>query len=526
MGATDVGPLRDYDRTMTAQARNEGTAEGDAGRRTTVDFLRILGERKLLIIGVVVACIAASLAISLTSSKEYTAESELLLRDPGFARTLFGSDLFEGGVDPERVTSTKIAVIESPAVSQRVQSALSERFPDIDVKDSIKVTPNENSDVVTIEAVADTPAQAAAIANAYAAEYIAYQRDLDRTKVQDAQTLVQENLDALPPDSTSERQGLEESLEQLQVLGALQTGNADVVARATPPDSPSSPKTLRNAVLAGFLGVLLAIGAALLADFLDRRLKTSEAFERVFGSGVLVTIPRGAVPKDSDGELVGKQAEPYRMLREGLRFLDVGGHHRCLLVTSGDPGEGKTTVAVNLARALIAGGERVIVIDADLRRPAAARQLGLPEAPLGLSLCLVNNQPVSEALVDVPPDGRLQLVPTGPTPPNPADLLRTRRMREIIDEARELADVVIVDAPPLLPVSDTRALLDLPNVTGVLMVARVGSTRRDRAAASRRLLEQSDRPVLGLVLTGAKEAGGDDSYYGSVATDGPWPAPR
>ena len=506
--------------TMTPQARNQAIGDSDPGRRTAVDFLRVLAERKWLILGVVVACVAASLAISLTSEKEYKAESELLLRDPGFARTLFGSDLFEGGVDPERVTSTKIAVIESPAVTQRVQDVISVRFPGTDVEGTIDVTPNENSDVVTIEATADTPAKAAAIANAYAAEYVAYQRDLDRAKVQDAQTLVQENLDALPDTSTSERQGLEESLEQLQVLQALQTGNADLVARATRPDSPSSPKPLRDGVLAGFLGLLLGVGAALLADFLDRRLKTSDAFERVLGSNVLVTIPQGAVPSASDGELVGRKAEPYRMLREGLRFLEIGGHQRCLLVTSGDPGEGKTTVAVNLARALIAGGEQVIVIDADLRRPAAGRQLGLPEAPLGLSLGLVNERPVSELLVDVPPEGRLRLMPTGPTPPNPADLLRTRRMREILDEAREMADVVIVDAPPLLPVSDTRALLDLPNVDGVLMVARFFSTRRDRAAEARRVLEQSDRPVLGLVLTGAREAGGDDSYYGSIVTDG------
>ena len=173
--------------TMTPQARNQAIGESDPGRRTAVDFLRVLAERKWLILGVVLACVAASLAISLTSEKEYKAESELLLRDPGFARTLFGSDLFEGGVDPERVTSTKIAVIGSPAVTQRVQDVISERFPDTDVEGAIDVTPNENSDVVTIEATADTPAKAAAIANAYAAEYVAYQRDLDRAKVQDAQ---------------------------------------------------------------------------------------------------------------------------------------------------------------------------------------------------------------------------------------------------------------------------------------------------------------------------------------------------
>jgi capsular exopolysaccharide synthesis family protein len=257
-----------------------------------------------------------------------------------------------------------------------------------------------------------------------------------------------------------------------------------------------------------------------LADFLDRRLKSSEDFERTFGWPVLVTIPRGAVPELSDGDLAGVKGEPYRMLREGLRFLDITVEHRCLLVTSPDAGEGKTTVAVNLARALIAGGERVILIDADLRRPAAGRQLGLEDPAYGLSTALVSSPPLSDVLVDVEPRGSLRLLPTGPTPPNPADLLRTRRMYDLLDEARSMVDVVIVDAAPLLPVSDTRALLDLPNVDGVLMVARAFSTRRDRATAARRVLEQSERPVLGVVLTGSRDAAGDYRYYGGYVDNG------
>jgi capsular exopolysaccharide synthesis family protein len=499
---------------------NTIAGEIDTGRRSTVDLLRVLWERKPLVVAVVVICVGASLAVSLTSEKEYTAESSLLLRDPGFARTLFGSDLFEAGVDPERVTSTKIAVIESPAVSQRVKRSVSQRFPGADIAGAVDVTPNENSDVVTIAATADDPRKAAAYANAYANQYIDYQRELDRQKVQDAQELVEQNLEALPAQNTSERAGLEDSLKQLKVLEALQTGNADVVARATPPEAASAPKPVRNAVLAGLLGLLLGVGAALLADFLDRRLKSGEDFERAFGRSVLVTIPRGAVPELSDGDLAGVKGEPYRMLREGLRFLDIGGPRRCLLVTSADAGEGKTTVAVNLARALIAGGQTVIVIDADLRRPAAGRHMGIPDAPVGLSTTLVSTRPISDVLIPASSNGALRLLPTGPTPPNPADLLRTPRMQAIIDEARDLADVVVIDAAPLLPVSDTRTLLDLPNVDGVLMVARVLATRRDRAAAARRVLEHSERPVLGLVLTGGQEPGASYRYYGSFAENG------
>ena len=491
----------------------------EAARRGAPDLLRVLWERKLLLAATIVVCVASAFIVSSSADEQYTAESELLLRDPGFARTLFGSDLFEGSVDPDREASTKIAVIESTAVSSRVSARLAGSVPPTDLQEVVSVSPNENSDVVTVTATSKQAAAAATIANTYAAEYVAYQRDLDRAKVQDAQRLVQQNLDSLPADSTSQRDGLLDSLKQLKVLEALQTGNADLVARASVPNSPSSPKPLRDAFLAGLVGLLLGVGAALLADFLDRRLRTSEDIEQAFGATVLVSIPRG-VPRPGESDVVGIKAEPYRMLRENLRFLEVGGPLRTLLITSADPAEGKTTVAVNLARALVAGGDRVVLIDADLRRPTAGRQLGVETQGPGLSTALVARRSIHDLLRDIPPDGVLRLLPSGPLPPNPADLLRIPHMQQILEEAREEAAVVIIDAAPLLPVSDTRALLDLPNVDGVLVVARALVTRRDRAAAARRVLAQSEQKVLGVVLNGVRYAGSDYRYYGQYAVNG------
>jgi capsular exopolysaccharide synthesis family protein len=483
--------------------------------RSTAELLHVLWERRLVIAVSTVVAVLISLVLSASADKQYTATSELLLRDPGFAKTLFGADLFEGSVDPERETSTKIAVIRSPAVTDAVRRSLNGRFDNTSLRDAIEVSSNENSDVVTVAATTENPRTAAAVANAYAREYITYQRELDRRKVNDAKELVQENLDALPEENVAERQGLLDSMKQLTVLEALQTGNADIVARATPPDSPSSPKALRAALLAGVIGLLIGLGAALLADFLDRRLKTTEDFERALGYPVLVSVPRRALPSATDYGMTGFKSEPYRMLREGLRFLDMSGRHRCILVTSADAGEGKTTVAVNLARALAAGGERAILVEADLRRPSASAQLGLETFALGLSTGLVSGRPVSELLVPVPGNGFFDLLPSGPSPPNPADLLRLSRMGDLLDEAVEAADVVIIDAAPLLPVSDTRALLDLPNIDGVLLVTRAFATRRDRAAEARRVLAQSDRKVLGVVVTGTHDAAGDYQYYGA-----------
>jgi succinoglycan biosynthesis transport protein ExoP len=493
--------------------RAPGLSEGFG---SPLRLLRVVWERKWLVILCVIVALGAAAASVATAEKKYESTAELLLRDPGFARTLFGSDLFETGANPERDTSTTLEVIQSAQVTARVVRVLGGEVSGTTAATSIEVTAGENSNIVRITANTTDPELSARLANAYAREFIDYSRERDRAKVRDAQALVEETLASAPPE---QQQDLLDSLRQLTVLEALQTGEGDVLALARPNTDPASPKPFQAGALAAVLGLLVGVAVALLADFIDRRLKSAEDFERAFGQPVLVSVPRGAVPAVGDEPLVGAQAEPYRMLREGLRFLEVAGDQRCVLITSPDAGEGKTTVAVNLARALIAGGDEVILIEADLRRPTAARQLGIDRMSVGLSSGLVGPRRLDELLVDVGADGRLRVLPTGPAPPNPADLLRSPRMAEVLAEAREAADVVLIDAPPLLPVSDTRVLLDLPGIDGVLIVARANTTRRDRARATARVLEQSERRVLGLVVTGTRERLGDYYYYGSDLPD-------
>jgi capsular exopolysaccharide synthesis family protein len=482
--------------------------------------LRVVWERKWLVIACVIVSLGVATASVSTAEKKYESTAELLLRDPGFARTLFGSDLFESGANPERDTSTTLEVIESAQVTERVVRALDGEVSGSTAVESIDVNAGENSDIVSIAATTADPKLSARLANAYAREFVNYTRERDRAKVRDAQRLMEQTLEAAPPE---QQQNLLDSLRQLTVLEALQTGQGDLLALARPNTDPASPKPFQAAALAGVLGLLLGVAVALLADLIDRRLKTAEDFERAFGHPVLVSVPRGAVPAEGEDALVGAQAEPYRMLREGLRFLEVAGDQRCVLITSPDAGEGKTTVAVNLARALIAGGDEVILIEADLRRPMAARQLGIDRMGIGLSSALVGTRGLRDLLVSASANGKLRVLPTGPAPPNPADLLRSPRMAELLAEAREAADVVLVDAPPLLPVSDTRVLLDLPGIDGVLIVGRAKTTRRDRARAAARVLAQSERRMLGVVLTGTRERLGDYYYYGSDVPDVPGP---
>lgn len=502
------------------------------GLGSPLRLLRVIWERKWIVLACLIAALVVAAISVARAEKKYEATSELLLRDPGFARTLFGSDLFESGATPERDTSTTLEVIQSAQVTDRVVRTLPQEDEEQLADLELEVTAGDNSNIVRITATTPDPRVSARIANAYANEFVAYSRDRDRAKVRDAKLIVEQTIEAAPPE---QQQSLQDSLRQLTVLEALQTGEGDVLAPARPNFEAASPKPFQSAVLAGVLGLLLGIAAALLADLLDRRLKTSEDFERAFGHPILVNVPRGAVQVRGEETLAGARAEPYRMLREGLRFLEVSGTQRCLLVTSPDAGEGKTTVAVNLAQALVAGGDDVILIEADLRRPMASRQLGIERSGMGLSSGLVGGRQLEELLVPADATGKLRVLPTGPVPPNPADLLRSPHMAELVAAARAAADVVLIDAPPLLPVSDTHVLLDLPGIDGVLLVARSNTTRRDRARAAARLLEHSERRVLGVVVTGTRERLGDYYYYGNDLTalgageengdgDKPWPA--
>jgi Mrp family chromosome partitioning ATPase len=159
----------------------------------------------------------------------------------------------------------------------------------------------------------------------------------------------------------------------------------------------------------------------------------------------------------------------------------------------------------------------VILLEADMRRPTAAALLGVEPQTAGLSNLLVSDGYLDGYLIDIYGDGCLRVLPSGTLPPSPADLLRSSRLPEVLAAARESADVVIIDPPPLLPVSDTRVVLQMEEIDGVVVVGRVGVTRRDRARDAQRVLDQSGRRVFGLVITGGPSTA-HSSYYDTIAS--------
>jgi succinoglycan biosynthesis transport protein ExoP len=466
-----------------------------------------------VVVATVVVAVIIALALSLRSPKQYSASAQLLFRDPGFAQALFGNNLFSTGQqEPQRTTQTNIDVVTSLNVAAEAAGLLKTKEPVSSLLESISVSPNADADIATIKATRSSPREAAAVANAFADGYIVYRRQTDRSTVAQAEELVGQSLKSAAP---GEQTKLAESLRQLGVLRSLQTGDAEVIARAQPDTTPVSPKPKRDGILGLVVGLLLGCGLALLVDFLDRRLKTIDDFERVCPDyTVIASVPHTPDPGRA-GHLSGPTGESYRMLREGLRFLDPSGKSRCFVITSSDESEGKSTVAVNLASALAAIGRRVILLEADMRRPTAATLLGIPRDAPGLSDMLVSSGDLDEFLVPIDSEPGLAVIPSGTIPPNSADLLSAGRMAEVIAQVRAAADFVIIDSPPLLPVADTRVLLRLSEVDGVILIGRAGVTRRDRLRSTSRLLTQSGLRVFGLVVTDVKLAAGSGYYqYG------------
>jgi capsular exopolysaccharide synthesis family protein len=485
------------------------------------ELLAVLWRRKLIVGVVLIVSIAVATALSLHQPKQYSATAQLLFREPGFAQALFGSGLYQSGTEePQRTTQTNIDVVTSISVAEQAQKLLHSQEAPEALLGSISVSPSANANIADIQATRSTPREAAAVANAFASGYIGYRRETDRALVAQAQELV---IQSLATASPAEKPRLENSLRQLRVLRALQTGNGEVIATARPNSKPVAPKPRRDALLGAVIGLFLGCGLALLIDFLDRRLKTLEDIERAYGGyPVIASIPQTRPSRAGSvaAQLAGPAGEAYRMLRESLRFVDPAGVARCFVITSAEESEGKSTVAVNLSCALAAVGRKVILIEADMRRPTAAAQLGVQADAPGLSDLLIEEGDLRDYLVTRSGDPNLAILPSGVNPPNSADLLSAGRMSGVVSRVRELAEVVIIDSPPLLPVADTRVLIQLPEIDGVILVARAGTSRRDRVRAARRILEQSGRKVFGLVITGVTGSL-DGEYYYSETPRGP-----
>ncbi len=454
-------------------------------------FLTVLLRRIRTIVVVFLACVGAGVLATLLATPTYTAQTTLFF-SVGSADSV--DDLQQGANFTRDQMTSYASVVETPVVLQPVVDELGLSGDAGDLAGKLDVAAPNGTVLLEVE-VTDTDARRATeIADAVADQVITVVEDLAPAGVDSARPSVE----------------------------------VTVVAPAEVPRSPSSPDVLLNTVAGIVLGLGFGVLAALGREALDTRVRAAEQVTALTGRPVVATLgvddTRGRrVVVESDPH--SPQAEEYRQLRTNLQFLAVGGRaadgggagRQVIAVTSSLAGEGKSTVAVNLAVALAETSSRVLLVDADLRRPSVASRLGL-EGAAGLTTVLLGEADVADVVQGWGRTG-LDVLPSGILPPNPTELLASPAMHRLLDDVRGRYDHVVVDCPPLLPVADGTVLATL--VDGTLLLANATRVRRHQLAESVRSLGRVSAPVLGVVLNQVHRS---RSTYGYAADAPPAPA--
>ena len=281
--------------------------------------------------------------------------------------------------------------------------------------------------------------------------------------------------------------------------GSQAAAGIEVTRQPSLPAAPVSPRVNVNLLFGGLIGLLVAIATAAVREVLDRGLRTADQLAEITGAPVLAMVgfDRGLQkPRLGDEDAPTSQSQVFALLRTNLQFSDLDRRPRCLLVTSALPAEGKTVVSTSLAKAFARTGRRTVIIDADLRKPRVAPALGL-DSVVGLTSVLIGRTSLEEAIQVHGPSG-LHVLASGPEPPNPAEILQSSRTRDVIARLRQSYDVVIIDAPPALPVADPSVLSGIAD--GTMLVVRHGMTTADQVTAAVERVRQADGLVLGVVL--------------------------
>lgn len=488
------------------------------------DHLAVLRRRWRLVALCVVIAVGLGLAWSFSQTKMYSGTASLLL-EPQQTTT----DNAGVVMDPEEV-ATQADVVASVQVAELVASDLGLQVDNPqDLLDDITVSVVEDKRVVEVSALESSPQLAADVANSFAEQYIVYREDQttagaeaqtqrytdqiqtleDRisTVRQEARSATgndRQDLRAEESGLLSQKAALTSQLELLQTSQTTPLPGGEVLLRAEAPSSPAEPQPIRAGLLAAVIGLIVGVGLAYARDRLDDAVRDEERLRIALGGRPIL----GSIP-NSDDEAAGRVAtlmspqsplsEAYRALNTNVRFLlaaereHLAGRGDVLMVTSAGPGEGKTSVATNLAVAASRVGLRVIVVDADLRRPAVADRFGL-DVPIGLSDLLAAGGPAEPHLHEVGLDD-LRVLAAGSIPPNPAELLASPLMTGILDDLAQHADLVVVDTAPVLRVADSLELIDQINL--LLLVARRKISRLHQVSAAVDRIRQVGGSVSG-----------------------------
>ncbi|NVN00092.1 polysaccharide biosynthesis tyrosine autokinase [Arthrobacter sp. SDTb3-6] len=443
------------------------------------DYIRILRRNWLTIVAIGLIGLLAGGAFSVLSKPVYTAETQLFVATQNSGSV---QDLQTGNSFIQARVSSYVVTATTPTVLQPVIDTLGLDVSPQQLSKTIKATSDLKTVLITISVDDGSPVQAAAIAHAVASSLITAVDKLEK-----------------PAD------------------GGPSPVKLSVVTPATAPAAPSSPNLKINLALGLIVGLALGIGAALLRTTLDTRVRSERDLQQITQAPVLGGIAFDAdaskSPLVTEGSTHSQRAESFRQLRTNLQFAHVSHKSKTVLVTSSLPGEGKSTTATNLAIAMAESGQTVALVDADLRRPMVATYLGL-ESRAGLTTALIGQADVKDLMQ---PWGRneLHVLTSGRIPPNPSELLGSAEMKQLILRLEQAFDAVVIDAPPLLPVTDAAVLAQ--QVGGVVLVVGCHATKQPQVEKAIATLELVDADLLGVVLNRLPVKGPDAyaySYYG------------
>lgn len=495
----------------------------EAGLRGLIAALR----RRLAVL--LLACVGTVCAATiLTASAEptYEASAALLFRDSGLVRS--GST--PPSEDPLRAAETDRNLLLLDSIAAAASKQINGRRTPDEVRAQISVEGDLNSDLVRLRVEDPDPDLAVELANAYAEAAVAFRREGARASVRSAQRSVLRELDLLrsiPAPIESQRlriRTLEATLAELQGAEHLATGNLQLVERAMVA-TEAGLGLVATAMLACFGGLLLGMVGALLLEQFDRRIKNSDEVGNAMALPLLGSVPRSrALAGSFSRTLPPRETEAFRLLDVNLRYLDSGHPIRSLLLTSVGTNEGKTTIALHLARTWADAGYNVLLIEADFRKGSLSHAFGLP-TERGLSDYLAGNGDLSGFWHSVPVTARevgagvftadvegaggraFHCITAGTPSSNPLRLLASPRMQWALRKAEERFDAVIIDAPPAGAVADAMPLLRM--VGGVLVVTRLGSVTHDGLEELRRKLEVSGARLLGVVANAVERKRND-----------------
>lgn len=459
-----------------------------------------------LVLSVAVCCSIAGFASSTSQPEKFRSTATIQTGQLDLSQLFLRQSTQSTADSLQRESITSVSLITLPAVFDLASKNLGGAISAEDLSRNVEAKAEPGSNLIRVTADARLPALASRSANATVDAFIEQQRRTSVLRLADARSEVRAELDALSPAQRRANTGrtLRERLRQIDLLGTFGT-SVNVVQRAQPPSAAVGPLPKRSALVALVIGGLLGLSAALIRARLDDRIRDPDEFREMWSLPLAGTIPRDRELKTLGAKLPSDSSrEAFALARSNLRYLHVGGDLKVLSVTSAVAEEGKSTVLWNLALAATLAGTRVLVIDADLRRPSLTQQLGVG-GNRGLTEVLSGLMEIHGSISTLPfgdsrstLGGKIDVLPAGTVPPNPIVLLEGGRFDALLSRVRDDYDLILVDTPPATAVADTVVIVG--QTDAVLVVSRAGHVRRRAFERLRRNLEGAGTPVVAQVM--------------------------